>query len=257
MSLTGYGLVIAVSLFVGTMALLEVGRRIGVRRTARDAEGARAGTAAVEGVVFGLLGLLIAFTFSGAASRFDQRRRAMTDEANNIGTAWLRLDLLPAEAQPALREKFRHYLDIRLACHRTKSLAETRTAEAQAAKLQGEIWTLALAVCRTEAGQRWAILVLPALNNMFDIATTRVTSRRIHSPMIVFGMLGVLALVGSLLAGYGMAGARTRSWLHILGFAAIMSVTVYVILDFEFPRLGIIRIDASDQVLIDLRQNMN
>jgi len=72
-----------------------------------DPEGARAGAGAVEGSVFGLLGLLIAFTFSGAAFRFDARRQLAVEETNAIGTAYLRLDLLPADKQPALRDSFR------------------------------------------------------------------------------------------------------------------------------------------------------
>src|SRR5688572_171592 len=102
------------ALFVGTVVLLEAGRRLGASRLAADPEGARAGVGAVEGSVFGLLGLLIAFTFSGAASRFDARRQLIVEETNHIGTAWLRLDLLAANEQPELRELFRRYMDSRL-----------------------------------------------------------------------------------------------------------------------------------------------
>src|SRR6185436_17454554 len=101
-----------------TLATLEIGRRVGARRLALDPEGAKASTWAIDGAVFGLLGLLIAFTFSGAAARFDTRRQMIVEEANAIGTAWLRLDLLPAGVQPALRDKFRQYLDARLAVFR-------------------------------------------------------------------------------------------------------------------------------------------
>jgi hypothetical protein len=63
--------------------------------------------------------------------------------------------------------------------------------------------------------------------------------------------------MSALLAGYSMAGGKTRSWIHTLGFAVIMATTVYVILDLEFPRLGMIRIDDFDRILIELRQSMN
>ena len=99
-------------------------------------------------------------------------------------------------------------------------------------------------------------LVLPALNEMFDIAASRMMAAQMHPPAIIFLMVGVLALMSSLLAGYAMAGGKTRSWIHVIGFALIMATTVYVILDLEYPRLGIIRIDAFDRVLVDLRQNM-
>ena len=69
-------------------------------------------------------------------------------------------------------------------------------------------------------------------------------------------MLCALALMSSLLAGYGMAATKTRTWLYLFVFAAIMGLTVYVILDIEFPRTGLIRIDAFDQVMVDLRRSM-
>ena len=113
-----YVVLCALGLFLGMLILLEVGRRIGARRLAEDPEGAEAGVGTVEGAVFALLGLLIAFTFSGAASRVDTRRQLIVEETNNIGTAYLRLDLLPVEALPGLREKFRLYVDTRLEVYR-------------------------------------------------------------------------------------------------------------------------------------------
>ena len=111
-------LLLSGGLFVAMFAMLELGHRLGVRRRRIDAEGAAAGTGVVEGAVFALLGLLIAFTFSGAASRFDERRKLVVEEANAIGTAYLRLDLLPSAAQLDLRASFRRYLDARLAVYR-------------------------------------------------------------------------------------------------------------------------------------------
>jgi hypothetical protein len=249
-------LIFATGLFVGMILLLEMGRRLGRRRQGRDEEGARAGLGAVEGAVFALLGLLIAFTFSGAASRFDARRQLIVQEANATGTAWLRLDLLPSNAQPELRDLFRRYLDLRLAAYRKMPDIEAAREElSRANALQGEIWNKAVAACQESPNPLKAQLI-PPLNEMFDVATTRTMATRMHPPAIIFVMLGVLALTSSLLAGYAMAGGKTRSWIHVVGFALIMATTVYVILDLEFPRLGIIRIDPFDQVLVELRQSM-
>ena len=248
---------LAFGLLFGMLALMEIGRRIGIRRMVQDAEGARAGVGAVEGAIFGLMGLLIAFTFSGAASRFDSRRQLVVEETNAIGTAYLRIDLLPANAQPALRDSFRRYVDARLETYR--KLPDIQAAKEElgrAAVLQNEIWTQAVTACRAANNQPTTILLLPALNQMIDITTTRTMAAQTHPPTIVFAMLAVLALISSLLAGYGMAGGKTRNWIHMIGFAAIMAVTVYVILDIEYPRLGLIRIDAFDQALIELRQGM-
>ena len=79
---------------------------------------------------------------------------------------------------------------------------------------------------------------------------------QIHPPVIIFAMLVLLALVSAVLAGLDLGHGDSSRWLHTLGYATILSVTVYVIIDIEFPRLGFIRIDAIDQVLVDLRASM-
>src|SRR4029453_19254475 len=76
-------------------------------------------------------------------------------------------------------------------------------------------------------------------------------------PGAVFAMLFGLALAASFLAGYGMTGSKVRSRLHMLGFALVMAIAVFVILDIEYPRLGWIRVDAFDQALVDLRESMS
>ena len=248
----------ASSLFLGMLVCLEIGRRMGIRALARDPEGAMSGLGAVEGAVFALYGLLIAFTFSGAPSRFDTRRQLIAEEANAIGTAYLRLDLLAADSQPALRELFRKYLDSRLAVYRKLPDIEAAKAElSRSEELQREIWAKATDATRSpDSHPDAAKLLLPALNQMIDITTTRTMAARIHPPLIIFGLLFVLALLCSLLAGFGMAGSKQRSWLHILAFAAITVISVYVILDIEYPRAGLIRLDAYDQVLVELRETM-
>ena len=249
---------LALGLMLGMLALLEIGRRMGDRRLANDPEGARAGTGTVEGAVLALLGLLIAFTFSGAASRFDARRDLIVQETNAIGTAYLRIDLLPAGAQPALRDLFRRYVDSRLETYRKMpDLRAVKLEFDRSIALQGEIWTQAVAASRLEgAPPSAAMLLLPALNDMIDITTTRTMAVRMHPPLVIFAMLCGLGLASALLAGYGMAGGKSRNWLHMIGFAAVMAVAVYVILDIEFPRLGLIRVDAFDQALVELRATM-
>src|SRR3954468_18358800 len=118
MSIVVLGILVVVLMIAATLGLLEAGRRFGVMRSARDPEGAKSGASGAEGAVFGLMGLLIAFTFSGAATRFDTRRAQLVEEANCIGTAWLRLDLLPADTQLPLREKFREYTNARIGAFR-------------------------------------------------------------------------------------------------------------------------------------------
>lgn len=249
---------LAGGLLLAIFVLLEVGRRIGMYRRRVDPEGSSTGLGALEGAVFGLMGLLIAFTFSGAATRFDGRREMIGREANAIGTAYLRIDLLPAAAQPAMRQDFRDYLDLRLRIfHVVRKNYEAAVQDyQQATDLQTKIWNEAVAGCREQNSPAVTSLVLSSMNDMIDISTTRLVAQETHPPEIVFYGLGLLVMATSLLAGYGMAGSKRRSLMHMVVYAVIMSCTLYVILDLEYPRFGLIRIDSADHVLVDLRNSM-
>ena len=255
MNFTFIAMLFAGGLLFALLLFMEIGRRLGVRRAAREGQAAPAGAGVVDGAVFALLGLLIAFTFSGAASRFDVRRGLIVEEANAIGTAYLRIDLLPAAAQGDLRESFRRYLDARLAAYRAVPDLDAANAEfARATALQQEIWRNAIAA--STGSQAATMLLLPALNQMIDITTTRAMAAQTHPPLVVFALLFALALLGALLAGHAMAGAKRRDWIHMATFALALAGAVFVILDIEYPRLGFITVEAFDQVLIDLRQSM-
>jgi hypothetical protein len=245
------------ALFACILLFVWIGRWIGALRSSEETERERVGLVTVETAIYALLGLMIAFTFSGATSRFDTRRAQTVQEANAIGTAYLRLDLLPAAAQPALRDKFRSYADARLAVYRAlPDLAASNAHAARAAELQAEIWRDSLAALRGAAPQA-SLLLVPALNDMIDITSTRAVSVRTHTPPVILIALIVLTLVCSLLVGYGLAGGKPFATnLHMIGFAVMMTVTLYVILDLDHPRVGFIRLDYVDQALEDARAGM-
>ena len=242
--------------FLSILAGLEFGRRVGVARLAEDPEGAHKGTGAVDAAIYGLLGLLLAFTFSGAANRFEERRQLIRAEANAIGTAYLRLDLLAPETQGAIKEQFRQYLDARLSAYqKLPDLAAARGELERSIQIQRVIWrdvVAALALPNAPA----EMVILPPINEMFDLANTRVVAKQSRPPVVIFLMLGVTAVLAAVLAGYGMADRRSRRVLHPLVFAVVMATAIYVILDLEYPRLGLITIDAADQILIDVRNSM-
>ncbi|MEO8484866.1 MAG: DUF4239 domain-containing protein [Betaproteobacteria bacterium] len=249
----------AIVLFVAILASLALGRRLGLRAIARHGGTGIPPHGSLEGAIFALLGLLIAFTFSGALSRFDERRAQAVAEANAIGTAWFRIDLLPVAAQPPVRDPFRAYVDARIATY--KALPDVTAARAEAArasKLQSRIWAEAIAPLRLPETRPTAeMLVVPALNEMFDLATTRAAATMIHPPAIVFAMLLGLGIAAALLGGYQAAADGGLGWPHKFGFAAIVAITVYVIIEIEFPRLGLVRLDAIDQLLVNARAGMN
>ncbi len=252
----GVGIAVFVALFAALIVCLEAGRRAGRKAFSSD-RAHPAGLGTVEAVTFGLLGLMLAFTFSGAAERLDTRRGQIVDEANAIGTAWLRLDVLPADTQPKLRDAVRRYTDSRIAVYRTFAESGVDAARAEYARssaLQQEIWTAAVAACRDVPSA--TVVLLPALNEMFDIATTRLAATQMHPPGIVYVVLAVISLVCGFLVGYEMGGTEVASRSHMIVLAFVLSFTFYVILDFEYPRLGFIRIDDFDNLLVQVRASM-
>jgi len=104
----------AMAMFLGSLTLMEFGRRMGLRRSVEEGTTGMAGLNAVEGAVFALLGLLLAFSLSGALQRFDERRTLIMHEANAIGSAYAYLDLLDEPAKLDLRTKLKSYLQERL-----------------------------------------------------------------------------------------------------------------------------------------------
>jgi hypothetical protein len=98
---------------------------------------------------------------------------------------------------------------------------------------------------------------VPAFNEMIDITATRTMAMQIHPPLVVYVMLFGITLASALLAGYAMAESPRPSRLHLVGFALIVALSVFVILDLEYPRRGLIRMDSADRMLVDLRAAMD
>lgn len=248
---------LVLGLFFALLVVAQIGRMIGQRRLAAEPEASHPGFGVIAGAVFGLMGLLIAFTFSAAASRFDARRQLIVHEVNAIGTAYLRLNLLPPELQTELRSDFRNYVEARLAVYRT--LPDVKAAKRELARskvLQNEIWNRAVAAGKGADGVQASLLLLPAVNEMIDVTTTRTLALQTHTPSLILGLLAVVALACALLVGHAMAVGKIRSWIHVLIFALVLASTIYVIADLEYPRAGLIRIQAVDRLMADLLEGM-
>ena len=252
---TAIAIALALVLFVLLFAFVQLGRRVAVYR---DPGGASRGAVAVEGAIFALMGLLIAFTFSAAQGRLDTRRKLLIDEANAIGTAYLRVDLLPSAVQPQLRDDFRAYTDSRIAYYRGFLHGKEEEAErARAVALGRKIWRDATTAVQASRDPRVPSMLIPSLNEMIDLEASRIAARHIHAPATIFALLVILAFACALFAGVGMGRKDIDSRIYPLAFAALLTITVLVIVDIEFPRGGLIRIDALDSLLAEVRAAMN
>src|ERR1044071_7627676 len=203
-------------LFAGIVAALAAGRWVGKRTLARHGLTTLSNVGSLETAVFALLGLIIAFTFSGALTRFDTRRAQIVDEANAIGTAYLRTQLVPASVQPKLRETFRSYVDSRIETYRRlPDLVAAKAELARTEALQGEVWSQAVAAVRMPGAPPMAeLLVLPAFNEVFNFITIRTSATLMHPPVIIYAMLIGLALASAFLAGYQTSAEKAYDWVQ-------------------------------------------
>jgi hypothetical protein len=245
-------------LIFGMPLCMELGRRVRLAHTHSDHDSIDFGVGALDAAVYALFGLLLAFIFSGAASRFELRRDLIAQETNAIGTAYLRLDLLAQERQDTLRPLFRRYVESRLAIHRLvgSDLQGALTELQKSQALQNDIWRLGVIGARETGNPAVLTLTLTALNDMIDVTTTRLAAMRNHPPSVIYGMLVIVAFASSFLSGMAMAKSPVRPWPHILAFTLVISATVFVILDIEHPRSGFVKVNSSDQVMVDLLAGM-
>lgn len=244
----GNPLLFGLGIFASIMLAFAVGRSFG-RAAANPDDSNSFGL--MDGAVFALLGLLFAFTFSSAAGRFDQRRALIVDEANAISTARLRVDLVPADARQPLLDSFDRYIQSRVASYeKATDPAGFAAAFARTEALQAEIWQQAI-----EAGRRPDALpavnqqLIPALNEMFDITTTRAMAMATHAPAPVMISLWIAALVATAIAGFSSRASAHVRWASVAGYSAMISLSIYLIIDFEYPRAGMIRVDHFDAVI--------
>lgn len=241
---------------IGAVLLsVEAGYRIGRRRWAKRPDTSRGGSPTLEASIFGLMGLLIAFTFYGAGSRFEDRRRLMTSEANAISTAYLRLDLLPPETQPPLRQRFKEYVRARLAVF--EKIPNAKAVDAaldHCAVLQRSIWNDAVAASRGNVAAQ--SLLLGATNQMIDVMTEQTVALSTHPPNAIFMLLGLTIIVSGALAGYSMSALGGRDWILIIAFSVVLGSAVFITLDYEYPRVGSVRINRVDRTLAQTLEGM-
>lgn len=250
---------IALSIGLGLFLLLIVCHIVAVRAGAAYAlrqgdEKKRPELGAVSGALLGLLGLLLAFTFSSAAQRFLDRQDLVTAEANALGTAWLRAGAAPAPQRDALRALLADYADLRVDLARAPATASATLAlEQKAAALHAPIWEAGLAAA--DARPDRAVLILPPLNDVIDLHTTRAAATRRHHRPPVLVLLGVSSIAAIGLLGFSAGLSGRHHMFFQSAFALIAAGVLWLTIDLDYPRAGLVRLDPSP--LADARAAMN
>jgi hypothetical protein len=241
-------LAVAAGLLVALLVALEAGFRAG-RRAGRlpDAAGGQVG--AVQGAVLGLLGLLLAFSFAAAGARFLERQDLIVAEANAIGTAYLRADLLDEPQRSELRAALQRYTEQRLALSANMQKNLTSAALEEIERFHVRIWRAASA--GVAARPAAAVVVLPPVNEVIDLHATRMAAAHKHLPPLVMGLLILSSLLAIGVMGYGSGIGGERRVILTGSLAVLIGMALWITIDLDHTRAGLIQV--SDLPLQSLR----
>jgi len=209
---------------------------------------------AVEGSMLGVMALLLGFTFSIAISKFETRRQITVDEANEIGTAILRCDMYPDSVRNPLRSDFKEYIETRISYYAVGDDEDKIKQEiVKAGEISGRIWKRVALQAQNRDNIAVTAQMIPAVNDMIDIVTTRDAGRLSRVPRLVLLVLLGLVLISAFVLGSDYNGKK-RNRILILGYAMAMTLTLTLIVELDRPREGLINLHAVEQKMIDLRE---
>jgi hypothetical protein len=238
----------------GAIALLalETGYRLGQWRHEHVAGEKDAPVGAMVGAVLGLLAFMLAFTFSMAATRFEARRQVVLEEANAVGTTYLRARLLPEPQRTEVAKLLREYVDVRV-----RAVQEGKVAEAlvRSEEVHEQLWSQAMTAAEKDPHSIMTGLFIQSLNEVIDLHSKRVlVGIRSRIPISIWGGLFALAIVGMASMGYQAGLSATRRspamLLLVLAFAGVL----FLITDLDRGHEGLLKV--SQAALTDLQKSM-
>ena len=244
------------ALIVSFVGAAEIGFQLAAHRRSPLDDAAATQSATVQASVLGLLALLLGFAFAMAVSRFEARTQLVVDEANAIGTAVLRAQLLPdPQRQNAIR-LLRTYVEIRLEFHEASDRsAALDDVDARAERIRNALWTEARAVAERDNHAVTVGLFVASLNEMFDVASKQLAAVRNRVPIGIFAVLFFVAVIAVGLTGYGPGIAEARNLRVTLLVSLLIATVIVLIIDLDRPTSGIVKI--SPQSLIDVKAGID
>jgi ABC-type multidrug transport system fused ATPase/permease subunit len=236
-------------LFICMLLAIEIGYRSSRRRQARTAEAVTQANA-VLAAMLGLLALLLAFTFSAALQRYEDRSQTVVAEANAIGTTYLRARLLPREMHDEVQALLRQYLDVRIQEGRVDAtepeLHESLLREARL--MEEQLWSHAVRAAELDKSVVTSGLFIQSLNELIDTSATRDASLNRQVPEVVlFLMLATIVLTTATL-GYASGIAGHRVTLAAFVLVILIGLVVYLIIDLDRPRRGAIQVSHASML---------
>jgi hypothetical protein len=233
----------------------ELGRRLGTRCSQRDGAAAEQTISHLESALFTILALMVGFSFAMALARFDARRDAVLQEANAIGTAALRTQVLAPQPAAASLALLRDYVQIRLDLARNaRAPTELNKEIGESNALQQKLWRIAMDASAGDPRSVSIGLYVQSLNAMIDLQETRLMAARSQVPNIVFLLLYVIAAVAMGFTGYdaGLSGPRGRVPIALM--SVLVATVIGLIVDIDYPRSGLVAV--SQQPMSDVAASL-
>src|SRR4030095_13036119 len=241
-----------VVILVVVLLSVECGYRLGKYRRNRHEQEKETPVGAMVGATLGLLAFILAFTFGWAAARFDTRRQVLLDEANAIGTTYLRAGMLP-DRRDGIQALLREYVDTRLEALRSGNIA---ARVRQSENIQSQLWAHATAVGEKNPNSIVVGLFIQSLNETIDLHAKRVQAGlRSRIPGAIWVGLFAVAALSLATMGYHAGLRGTRRSPSIVACAVTFAVVIELIADLDRPQEGVLRI--SQQALVDVQRSMN
>jgi hypothetical protein len=238
------------------VAASEVGFRLGRRLGKQTSEQTKSQLSTVEAGILGVLGLLLAFTKSMAVTRFEIRRQLVLEQANAIGTAHLRTQLLPEAEGKELSDLLRAYADVRVPPEGGRDIYEHITAaRQQSARLQDAFWQRAVAYGQEDPNPVRAGLLLQSLNEVIDMDEARWMAFQNGVPKTVIWVIAVVSLLTAIVVGFTFGPGGLRQPFAICVLSLSITLVLAVIIDLLRPHDGLIRV--SQQPMLDLQQQLH
>lgn len=248
-------LILCLLLFIGMLLMVQLGRIIA--KNWKQDESESKGISFLLTAIFGLWAFILAFTFGMSATRYTNVRDLIIEEANNIGTASLRSNLYSDSVNDAFRTDFRKYIDARLSYYEYATDKDSlNKAKLEAEKARTDLWQRAAQQSKLPNMLIPSNNMIPALNNMFDIATTIEMTLYARVPDVVIYMLFILGLVTSFIGGYASKDIRENDWIIIVAFALFSSMVTYITLDLGRPMRGIIKGNIGVQAIMEVSKSL-
>jgi cation transporter-like permease len=238
--------------FALMLAATEAGFRLGRESEANTPDKTKSMVSTVEAAILGVLGLLLGFTMSMAVSRFEARKQLVLDEANAIETSCLRTELLPAPEGPDIERLLRQYINLRVQYGTTEDdPTQLDNLHTQAARLQNQFWTRAIAYGQKDPNPVKVGLLLQSLNQSIDLESARRMAFQNRVPESVIYVDAIVGILAAMLVGYAFGLYGRRQIFSVCVLAMAITLVLALIVDLDRPRSGFIRV--SQQPMIDLQ----